>query len=54
VSGDMPGNLLFDELEMDPLTVAGFVSGADTVALLAAAHGQSLIFGQRNINLIVG
>lgn len=53
VSGQMPAGVSFDELEMDPLTVTGFVSAADTVTLLVASLGGP-VKGQRNISMMIG
>lgn len=53
VSGNMPAGVSFDELEMDPLTVTGYVSAADTVTLRVSSLGGP-IKGQRNINMMIG
>jgi hypothetical protein len=53
ISGNMPAGLSPDELEMDPLTVSGFVSAANTVTLFVASAIGSRIRGPRNINLIL-
>lgn len=53
ISGNMPGGVSFDELEMDPLAVTGYVSAADTVTLMVNSLGGP-IRGQRNINMMIG
>jgi hypothetical protein len=54
VSLDMPAGVDEDELEMDMITVAGRVSAADTVRLIAASVSGTAVSGQRTINLTVG
>lgn len=51
VSLDMPAGVDEDELELDPLTVAGNVSTTDEVRLLVACTDGDVIYGQRNINV---
>jgi hypothetical protein len=48
-SAKMPAGMALDELEMDQLHCAAFVSGADTItAIITAMPGP--IIGQRNFN----
>jgi hypothetical protein len=54
VSADMPAGWSMDELEADPLAVAGAVTSADVVTLIVTSTLGSPIGGPRNINLIVG
>lgn len=53
-SGNMPVGVDADELEMDPLSVAGSVTAADQVTLVVSSTTGSRIRGRRNINLILG
>lgn len=52
VSLNMPAGVDEDELEMDPLVVAGYVTTVDQVRLLvSSSQEEDLIFGQYNINV---
>lgn len=53
VSGNMPAGVSFDELEMDPLTVYGYVSAPDVVTLMINSLGGPVL-GSRNINMTIG
>lgn len=48
---DMPSGVSEDEMEMDPIAVAGRVVATNTVRLLVSSSG--VISGQRNINVMV-
>lgn len=48
---DMPAGIAADELEMDPITVAGRVVSANTVRLLVSSPGP--LSRQRNINVML-
>mgnify|MGYP000508730406 CR=1 FL=1 len=48
---DMPGSLSPDELEMDHIVAAAMVTATDTVLVVASSN--SVVGGQRNINLIL-
>lgn len=50
---DMPIGVAQDELEADPITVAGVVSGPGSVRMLVASVNGSPIGGKRNINLVL-
>ena len=51
VSLNMPSGVDEDELEMDPITVAGYVTTTDQVRLLVSSVNSSPIYGQRKINV---
>jgi hypothetical protein len=49
VSLEMPAGVAFDEIEMDPLSVAGHAVADDTVRLIVGARDR--IIGKRAINI---
>lgn len=49
---DMPAGVSADELEMDPITVAGRVTAANTVRLLVSS-ARGPLARQRNINVML-